>query len=118
MLSRQIYANSIQHRNANHKPGGDLPGYGPVWYDPEAIANVLSSKLVKEKYYIHCSSEHNGFVVTKPDVKVFTFTESCMGLHYLNTSNPTHNLSPDHINGNMFMVNTVAGNKANCTNND
>ena len=31
---------------------GDLPGYGPVWFDPRAIANVLSLKQVKEKYQI------------------------------------------------------------------
>ena len=46
---------------------GDLPGYGPVWFDPRAIANVLSLKLVKEKYHIqYNSNEDDGFVVTKP----------------------------------------------------
>ena len=34
---------------------GDLPGYGPVWFDSRAIANVLSLKLVKEKYHIQLS---------------------------------------------------------------
>ena len=28
---------------------GDLPGYGTVWFDPQAIANVLSLQLVKKK---------------------------------------------------------------------
>ena len=38
---------------------GDLPGYGPVWFDPRAIANVLSLKLVKEKYHIQYNSKED-----------------------------------------------------------
>ena len=56
---------------------GDLPGYGPVWFDPRAIANVLSLKLVKEKYHIEYNSDKDdGFVVTKPTREKFKFIQS------------------------------------------
>jgi hypothetical protein len=29
--------------------GGDLPGYGEVWYNPNGIANILSLSRVKER---------------------------------------------------------------------
>jgi hypothetical protein len=32
---------------------GDLDGYGTVWYDPDAIANILSLKKVKENITWH-----------------------------------------------------------------
>jgi hypothetical protein len=31
---------------------GDLAGYGTVWYDPKAIANILSLKHVRMKYNV------------------------------------------------------------------
>ena len=44
----------------------DLPGYGPVWFDSRAIVNVLSLKLVKEKYHIQYNiDENDGFVVSQ-----------------------------------------------------
>ena len=65
---------------------GDLPGYRPVWFDSRAIANVLSLKLVKERYHIKYNSrEKEGFVVTKPDGQQFNFVESSSGLYYLDT---------------------------------
>ena len=55
----------------------DLPGYGPVWFDSRAIANVLSPKLVKEKYHIQYNSDENdGCMVTKPNGKKFKFIQS------------------------------------------
>ena len=66
---------------------GDLPGYGPVWFDPRAIANVLSLKLVEEKYHIECNSEKDDrLVVTKPTGEKFNFIQSGSGLHYLDTT--------------------------------
>ena len=94
---------------------GDLPGYGPVWFNSRAIANVLSLKLVKEKYHIqYDSNAKDGFVVTKPNGERFQFIQSSSGLHYLDTSNPDPNKS---VNTTM-VVNTVAENKKNYTNND
>ena len=94
---------------------GDLPGYGPVWFDSRAIANVLSLKLVKERYHVkYNSNEKEGFVVTKPNGEQFSFTESPSGLHYLDTSsqNPSKGVHTT------LVVNTVAENKKKYTSND
>jgi hypothetical protein len=48
---------------------GDLPGYGPVWYHPHGIANILSLARVKEKYRVTSDSgqKNQECVVHKPD---------------------------------------------------
>ena len=94
---------------------GDLPGYGPVWFNSRAIANVLSLKLVKENYHIqYDSDEKDGFMVTKPNSERFNFIQSPSGLHYLDTTNPDPNKSVNTT----LVVNTVAENKKNYMNND
>ena len=94
---------------------GDLPGYGPVWFDPRAIVNVLSLKLVKEKYHIeYNSNKEDGFVVTKPTREKFKFVQSGLGLHYLDTTIQDTNISANTT----LVVNTVKENKKNYTNNN
>ena len=94
---------------------GDLPGYGPVWFDPRAIANALSLKLVKEKYHIeYNSNKDDGFVITKPTGEKFKFVQSGVGLHYLDTTLQDTNKNVDTT----LVVNTVKENKKNYTNND
>ena len=94
---------------------GDLPGYGTVWYDPMAIANILSLRQVRKHYHISYNSSHRKFVMTKPSGKEFTFQESEGGLHYLDTTCPQYNQEPQ---GQVFAVNTIRDNKKNVTNND
>jgi hypothetical protein len=36
---------------------GVLPGYGPVWYDPIGIANIVSLSRVREKYHVSFNSK-------------------------------------------------------------
>ena len=94
---------------------GDLPGYRPVWFDPRAIVNVLSLKLVKEKYHIqYNSNKDDGFVVMKPTGEKFKFIQSASGLHYLDMVLQDTNKSVDTT----LVVNTVKENKKNYTNND
>ena len=94
---------------------GDLPGYRPIWFDSRAIANVLSLKLMKERYHVeYDSNEKEGFVVTKPNGEQFKFIQSPSGLHYLDTTNP----DPSNHVHTTLVVNTVADNKKNYTNND
>ena len=94
---------------------GDLPGYRPVWFDPRAITDVLSLKLVKEKYKIEYNSNGDeGFVVTKPTGEIFRFIESASGLHYLDTSERDET----KIGNTTLVVNTVKENRRNYTNND
>ena len=82
---------------------GDLPGYGTVWYDAKAIANILSLKRVKSKYHVLFDSKlSNVFTVTKPDGTIFKFQESELGLYYLDT-----NKNMDDI----VLINTVSQNK-------
>ena len=94
---------------------GDLPGYGSVWFDPRAIANVLSLKLVKEKYHIqYNSNKDDGFVVTKLTGEKFKFIQSASGLHYLDTTIQDTN----KIANTTLVVNMVKEIRKNYTNND
>ena len=94
---------------------GDLLGYGPVWFDPRAIANVLSLKLVKEKYHIeYNSNKDDGFVVTKPTGEKFKFIQSGSGLHYLDMMQQDTN----KIAETTLVVSMVRENKKNDTNNN
>jgi hypothetical protein len=92
---------------------GDLPGYGTVWYDPNSIANILSLKRVASKYKVKYDSENGGlFIVTKPDGTIFEFQASAGGLFYLDTDK-TNSVATATV-----LVNTVANNKVNYTNDD
>ena len=97
---------------------GDLPGYGTVWYDPKAIANILSLQRVRDHYHITYDSAHRKFIVTKPSGKEFAFQESEGGLHYLDTTCPQGEQQQQQQQGHVFAVNTVRDNKKNFTNND
>jgi Zinc knuckle len=93
---------------------GDLPGYGTVWYDPNSIANILSLKRVASKYRVMFDSEDGGvFIVTKPDGTVFKFQASDGGLFYLDTTEPKITKPAATV-----LVQTVANNKVNYTNED
>ena len=93
---------------------GDLPGYETVWYDPNAIANILSLWRVWYWYHISYDSLLQKFVVTKLSRKEFVFQESDSGLHYLDTTYPHFEQQHGHV----FHVNTVNDNKKNFMNND
>ena len=97
---------------------GDLPGYGTVWYDPKATANILSLRQVRDWYHITYDSAYQRFIVTKPCGKKFVFKESEGGLHYLDTACPEQEGGHKHEQQHVFTVNTVKDNKKNFTNND
>ena len=45
---------------------GDLPGYGPVWYYKDDIANILSLYLVGEQFHVEYDNQtSNDFVEWK-----------------------------------------------------
>ena len=80
---------------------GTLPGYGPVWYHADGIANILSLSCVKEKCKVTFNSEEgNQFIVTKDDGSRRIFKQSGSGLYY---TSKKHN----HV----FAIKTVAENK-------
>jgi hypothetical protein len=99
---------------------GDLAGYGTVWFDPKSIANILSLKRVIEKYHVTFDSEHGGsFILTKPDGTVREFQQSDRGLYFLDTATTIRNdVKPSRDGSATVMVNTLADNKGNYTNDD
>jgi hypothetical protein len=83
---------------------GDLPGYGPVWYHPNGIANILSLSRVKQKCRVTFDSQDgNAFTVHSTR----TFQQSNRGLYYMETK----------LTGTL-LVHTVADNKSKYTNRD
>ena len=103
---------------------GDLPGYGPIWYDWKAIANVLSLYNVRKKYHIaYDSQKSHSFIVAKPTGEQFHFLELGTGLHYLDTlkhkeTNQYCTKCDDDESGHVLMLDTVSNKQTNYTNND
>ena len=93
---------------------GDLPGYGSIWYDRKAIANVLSLYNVQKKYHIaYDSGKSHSFIITKPTGEQFHFLESGTGLHYLDTmkhkeTNQYCTKCDDDESGHVHMLDTVS----------
>jgi hypothetical protein len=66
---------------------GWLPGYGVVWYDPHAIANILSLSNVALRYRVKYDSEDgNRFEVTLKSGRKKVFEKSEFGLYYLDAA--------------------------------
>ena len=65
---------------------GNLSGYGPVWYFPNGIANILSLSHVKEKFRVtYDSALDNTFYVHKTE-KIIQFREAGRRLYYFDTA--------------------------------
>lgn len=61
---------------------GTFPGYGEVWYHPEAIANILSLSNVQKRFRVTFDSDHrNQFVVYRPDGTRRVFRPTEKGLY-------------------------------------
>ena len=64
-----------------------LKHYGDVWFDENAITNILCLKNVKQKYRVtYDSSTYGVFTVHKPGQQLH-FLMHKDGLHYHNTRN-------------------------------
>jgi hypothetical protein len=84
---------------------GDLEGYGPVWYHPGGIANILSLSRVRQNFRVTFDSEKgNVFKLIRPDGTARSFRESSNGL-YFSVMEPVETT----------MVTTVEQNKAKYT---
>jgi hypothetical protein len=69
----------------------DVPGYyGPVWFHPGGIANILSLVNMIAKYHVtydsHGGDIPNQFCVHKQDGTQQKFQQSKRGLYYLDTA--------------------------------
>ena len=70
-----------------------VPGYGEVWYDPNAITNIFSLAEMEKKYCItYNSCKEKAFVVDLPDKKL-KFMQSSNGLFIYKPNYKTNNKS-------------------------
>ena len=76
---------------------GELPGYGTVWFDENAITNILSLKEVedKDRYEISYKQKKGFFVKNLESGTTIAFTRNSQGLH----------LAP--LNKELSLLNTV-----------
>jgi hypothetical protein len=105
--------------------GGDIltnkratvPGYGEVWYDPNAIANIFSLAEMEKKYCITYNSlKEKAFVVHLPNKKL-RFMQSDNGIYIYKPNYTTNNTSLGNgsIAGVDYNNGKIAG--VNCNNN-
>ena len=63
---------------------GDLPGFGPVFFHKNDIANILSLSKVKKRYRVtYDSNGSNAFEVHKRDGEIRSFLDSDKGIYYM-----------------------------------
>jgi hypothetical protein len=88
---------------------GNLKGYGPLWYHPNGIANILFLARMKDRHRVTFDSENgNRFVIHKKDGSMRDFQQSKKGLYYIDTSASAVALT----------INTVDDTKSRYTNRD
>ena len=100
---------------------GTLLGYGPVWYCPKAIANILSLHNVQRRWRVTFDSgSDNVFRVHKEHGEVDVYRSCDRGLHYLDTASTAAATVTEAKTGNgkmetTLVINTVDDNKENYT---
>ena len=89
---------------------GDLPGFGPVWLDPRAIANVLSLSSVRKLFRVTQDSyKYDGIHLHRPDGDTLEFHESKKGLYYYDATPEGYNTNNKSTVTNYSLVTTVGG---------
>jgi hypothetical protein len=85
---------------------GDVSNFGPVWYNPHSLANILSLADVRKQCRVTMDTAiEASLCVHKVDGTIMKFTEYVTGLYYFDAANqPTTNTG-------YTFVTTVAGNK-------
>ena len=87
----------------------DVPGFGTVWYDKNAIANIFGLSELKKKFRITFDSEkEDAFVVHTGKGKVLKFVCNPEGLYH-------YEVSKDFIKKQSHLINTVRENRAGYT---
>jgi hypothetical protein len=97
---------------------GEYDGFGRMWYDPNAIANILSLALVQDEYRVWFDSQDStaAFYVDMREKGILKFKQSSepRGLYHYDTS--IHN-QPDQQIGTV-MVRTVDDRRAKYSDHD
>jgi Reverse transcriptase (RNA-dependent DNA polymerase) len=87
-----------------------VPGYGTVWYDPDAITNIFSYAEMEDKYKItYDSSKEKAFIVHLPNKQV-KFIRSGNGLYYYKPSIKKNAISNAQVKD--IKIESVEENKA------
>jgi Reverse transcriptase (RNA-dependent DNA polymerase)/Zinc knuckle len=90
---------------------GDIPNFGPVWFNPLSLANILSLAAVRKVCRVTMDSAITpSFQVHKLDGTTMVFNEFRSGLYYHDTAKISANTNST-INA-YTLLNTVANNKA------
>lgn len=90
---------------------GDLNNFGPVWYNPASLANILSLAEVRLKCCVTMETAiEAAMLVHKLDGSVMKFHEYQTGLYYHDVAVERKKVSNNDVIDYSF-VNTVAGNK-------
>jgi len=85
---------------------GDLPGFGPVWYDGGSLANILSFSEVRKKFRITVDTQDKPvMIVYKKNGDQLEFIETKGGIYY-------YDVKPKTGIKNYSFVTTVAQRRA------
>jgi hypothetical protein len=94
---------------------GDLPGFGPVWYNENSLANILSLAAVRKICRVTMdTSKAAEIIVYKHNGDKLRFKESGNGLYYYDTAelSKARTTSSDYS----FVSSSVVENKTKYTN--
>jgi hypothetical protein len=88
---------------------GDIPNFGPVWFNPKSLANILSLAAVRKICRVTMDSAiAPSFHVHKLDGTTMVFSKFASGLYYHDTAKILNTNST--INA-YTLLNTIANNK-------
>ncbi len=88
---------------------GNLQYIGPVWYNPESIANILSLAQVRKVLRVSMDTAFEPcLLIHKEDGSVLKFRESESGLYYYDTSSSNDNSTSELLHhANYSFIQTV-----------
>ena len=83
----------------------DVPGYGTVWFDEKAIANIFGLSDLKKKYRVtYDSDKEDAFIVHMENGKTVEFKCNPDGLYH-------HEVSQDFVSKESHLISTVNENR-------
>jgi hypothetical protein len=86
----------------------DVPGYGTVWYDKTAIANIFGLSELKKKYRVTYDSEKEDAFIVHMNKDTLKFECNPKGLY-------TYKVSDEYLKKQSHLINTVKKNRVGYT---
>ena len=93
----------------------EVPGYGTVWYDSRAIANIFGLCDLKQKYRVTYDSEHGDILAVHMEDKIIEFKSNSDGLYEYNVSDAYLKEVENKKTETSHVIETVAENKTGFT---